>query len=222
MPLRCFVACCLLGVTANLVSAEELHVAEFQEGARPKNWSVNFGHWEPENGVLVCRQLDADNHPAASRWQIPLTDGVITCRLKFVGAKGFHIGFDPVTGQLEQHKGHLYSLVVSPGQVSLKKHRNKADELSKDATLGTASFNAGSEWIHIEVRASGNEVVAILKQGTQTAELRASHPSFHVAKPAVVFRTMGGDAHLDDVTVQVTKPGLPVRSVKKPDVKQPE
>lgn len=187
--------------------ADETHIARFEESARPKNWSVNTGYWEPKEGVLVCRELEADQHAAASRWQVPLSDGVITCRLKFAGAKGFHIGFDPAVGQLDK-KGHLYSLVILPQSVSIKKHKDKADEKSKDETLGTAKFEPGSDWIDIELQTAGDDVVATLKQGAKQVEVKGHDASFHVAKPTVVFRAMGGDALLDDVQVKVTKSGL--------------
>jgi hypothetical protein len=146
--------------------------------------------------------LDKDNHPAASRWQIPLKDAVIKLRLKFDGATGFHLGFDPAPGELKKQE-HLYSLVVTPTQAQLKKHRDKADEASKDQTLATASLGATKgEWIDIELRTEGEKVTATIGK---SAKLEASDPSFSVAKPTVVFRVIGGDVQLDDVQVTVLK-----------------
>lgn len=192
----------LLVTQVRSVTAAEPIVARFEEAKRPEKWVVNFGHWEPKDGVLVCRQLEKDNHAAASRWQIPLKDAVIKLRLKFDGATGFHLGFDPAPGELKK-QGHLYSLVVTPTQALLKKHKDKADETSKDQTLATASINAAAgEWLDIELRAEGEKVnVAVGK----TAKLEASAPTFSVAKPTVVFRVIGGDVQLDDVQVTVLK-----------------
>lgn len=183
-------------------SAAEPIVARFEEAKRPEKWAVNFGHWEPKDGVLVCRQLDKDNHAAASRWQISLKDAVIKLRLKFDGATGFHLGFDPAQGELKK-QGHLYSLVVTPTQVQLKKHKDKADEASKDQTLATASLNAAAgEWLDVELRTEGEKVTASVGK---SAKLEASDPTFSVAKPTVVFRVIGGDVQLDDVQVTVLK-----------------
>ena len=184
------------------LSAAEPLIAKFDEAKRPEKWTVNFGHWEPKDGVLVCRQLDKDNHAAASRWQIPLKDAVIKLRLKFDGATGFHLGFDPAPGEIKK-QGHLYSLVVTPTQAQLKKHKDKADEASKDQTLATASLNAkAGEWLDIELRTEGEKVSVMIGK---TAKLEASDPSFSVAKPTVVFRVIGGDVQLDDVQVTVLK-----------------
>ncbi len=184
------------------LSAAEPLIAKFDEAKRPEKWTVNFGHWEPKDGVLVCRQLDKDNHAAASRWQIPLKDAVIKLRLKFDGATGFHLGFDPAPGELKK-EGHLYSLIVTPTQAQIKKHKDKADEASKDQTLATASLNAkAGEWIDIELRTEGEKVSVTIGK---TAKLEASDPTFAVAKPTVVFRVIGGDVQLDDVQVTVLK-----------------
>lgn len=183
-------------------SAAEPLIARFEEAKRPEKWAVNFGHWEPKDGVLVCRQLDKDNHAAASRWQIPLKDAVIKLRLKFDGATGFHLGFDPAPGELKK-QGHLYSLIVTPAQAQLKKHKDKADEASKDQTLATASLNAkAGEWLDVELRTEGEKVSVTIGK---TAKLEASDPTFSVAKPTVVFRVIGGDVQLDDVQVTVLK-----------------
>lgn len=183
-------------------SAAEPLIARFDEAKRPEKWAVNFGHWEPKDGVLVCRQLDKDNHAAASRWQIPLKDTVIKLRLKFDGATGFHLGFDPAPGELKK-QGHLYSLVVTPTQAQLKKHKDKADEASKEQTLATASLNAkAGEWLDVELRTEGEKVSVTIGKN---AKLEASDPSFSVAKPTVVFRVIGGDVQLDDVQVTVLK-----------------
>jgi hypothetical protein len=199
--------------TAATPSATE----KFDGAERPKNWTVNFGHWEPENGVLVARQLDKDNHAAASRWQIPLSDGVVKLKLRFAGAKGFHIGFDPAPGQLDK-QGHLYSLVLTPSQAQLKKHKDKAQPESKDVTLATAGFTAQDrQWLNVELRTTGDRVQAIIvgATGGVTAKLEATDPSFRVAKPAIVFRAMGGDVQIDDVEVTVTKPGVSARQAAK-------
>ena len=184
------------------LSAAEPLIAKFDEAKRPETWTVNFGHGEPTDGVLVCRQLDKDNHAAASRWQIPLKDAVIKLRLKFDGATGFHLGFDPAPGEIKK-EGHLYSLVVTPTQAQIKKHKDKADEASKDQTLATASLNAkAGEWLDIELRTEGEKVLVTIGK---TAKLEASDPTFSVAKPTVVFRVIGGDVQLDDVQVTVLK-----------------
>lgn len=212
--LLCFTLLAL--ATMRTSDAADPILARFDETKRPEKWTVNFGHWEPKDGVLVCRQLDKDNHAAASRWQIPLKDAVIKLRLKFDGATGFHLGFDPAPGELKK-QGHLYSLVVTPTQAQLKKHKDKADDASKDQTLATASLDAVSgEWLDIELRTEGEKVMATVGK---SAKLEASDPTFSVAKPTVVFRVMGSDVQLDDVQVTVLK-GAVIKPAEKKAAKQ--
>lgn len=189
-------------LAARPVSAAEPTVVRFDEAKRPDNWTVNCGHWEPKEGVLVCRELEKDKHAAASRWQIPHKDAVIKLRLKLDGAKGFHLGFDPAPGELKK-QGHLYSLVVTPTQAQIKKHKDKADEKSKDETLATAAIDVTQgEWLDVELRSAGEKVAVTIGK---SAKLEASDPTFAVAKPTVVFRVMGGDVQLDDVQITVLK-----------------
>ncbi len=196
----------LLSVSANTLvfaESEPTHVARFEQLTRPANWGVNFGHWEPADGHLVAKQLEKDNHAAASRWKIPLADATIRLKLRIGSAKQFHIGFDPAPGSLKK-KGHLYSLIVMPGGAMIKKHKDKADPKSTDETLTTASFKPGigasNEWAEIELTAKGDTVRA---QIGKFATLEASDPTFHVAKPGIVFRVVGGEALIDDVEVTV-------------------
>lgn len=202
MTTHSLVAALLLSLAAQLTTAAEPIVVRFEGAKRPDNWTVNCGHWEPKEGVLVCRELEKDKHAAASRWQIPHKDAVIKLRLKLDGAKGFHLGFDPAPGEIKK-QGHLYSLVVTPTQAQIKKHKDKADEKSKDETLVTASLDAKQgEWLDVELRSEGEKVAVTIGK---SAKLEASDPTFAVAKPTVVFRVMGGDVQLDDVQITVLK-----------------
>jgi hypothetical protein len=197
----------LLTVSANLSAAEPTTtIADFENG-RPSKWTVNFGGWEAENGYLVARQLEKDNHAAAARWQIPLADGTVALKLKFEGATGFHIGFDPASGTLDK-KGHLYSLIITPSTAQLRKHRDKAKDDSKDVVLATAGFpKTTGQWINVELTTVGDKVTATIDNGSgATARLEATDPTFHVAKPAIVFRTIGDHVLIDDVKVTVAKP----------------
>lgn len=177
-------------------------VATFDGSERPENWRVNFGDWSPKDGVLVVRELEANQHAAASRWGIPLRDAVIKLRFRFEGATAFHVGFDPAPGALKK-QGHLYSVIVAPRTTVIKLHRDKGDESSMDRTLGTlAAEQASGQWHDLEVRAVGERVTVKLSG----QELTATDSTFAVPKPAVVFRVIGGDLWFDDVSVEVLRP----------------
>lgn len=212
----CMFWCCVV-LLAGIVEADELvssekvqppadkpvsiHLADFSAPQRPKTWGVNFGHWEVEDGRLICRQLKADGHAAASRWRVPFTDAVVDARLRFRGARGFHIGCDPAPGSLDK-KGHLYSVVLTPGKVQIKRHRDKSDANSREAVLAEGRLPEVTDdgWLALQIRSEGNRVIVRI-EGME--ELSAEDPTFGVAKPTVVFRTIGGDVELDEVKVSV-------------------
>jgi len=172
---------------------------KFDQGGRPENWTVNFGSWEVSEGKLVARQLEEEKHAAASRLHIPFSDGVVKLKVRMQDAKLFHIGFDPLKGELKK-KGHLYTLILTDTHAIIKKHRDKDDAKSTDEVLASKKF-AAAEWIVVELRTEGDTVT--VKIGG-AALLEVTDPTFHVAKPAVVFRAVG-EALVDDVEVTVLK-----------------
>lgn len=192
-------------VTGSAYAENKTHTENFEGDKRPGNWNVNNGHWEPANGMLVCRELEKDMHAASSRWMIPNQDCVIEAKLKFAGAKFFHIGFDPARGELKK-KGHLYSLVLTPQKASIMKHKDKADPKSKNEVLGTANLPEVKDgWYHIRLETSGTTVMARVELGSSKVEMKVEDDTFGVKKPGIVFRTGGGDVHLDTIAVIVKK-----------------
>lgn len=176
------------------------HTETFDGEAKPSNWKVQFGYWEPAEGALVCHQVEADKHAAASRWAIPMTDGVIEARVKLDGATAFHIGFDPKPGSLDK-KGHLYSLIITPQGAQIMKHKDKSKLTSKNVVLaeGKQPIPTG-EWIDVRLEAKGNTVMARVGDGIN---LETIDETFGVPKPTVVFRCIGTRALVDEVTVLV-------------------
>lgn len=206
---RISIATCLV-LTAIFASssaavAEKTFTENFEGDTRPKNWHVNNGHWKPKDGALVCRELVKDNHAGSSRWGIPMQNGVVELKLRFAGAKFFHVGFDPARGELKK-KGHLYSLVLMPNKASIVKHLDKNDPKSKNEVLATTKLKpANGEWINVRLETAGEVVNARISSKGAKAELTATDETFGVKKPTVVFRVKGGDVILDEIAVVVKK-----------------
>lgn len=171
-------------------------VVTFDDGL-PKAWKPTIGSWEAQDGVLVGKEVAEDNHAAASRYFVPITDGTVSFRFRLDTAKTISFGFDPARGQLKK-KGHLYSAIVTPKAVLLKKHRDKARADSKDATLDRKQVDiAADAWVDVTMTLVGEN--ATIKIGDTI--LTGSDPEFAVAKPGVVFRVSKGSAQFDDVSV---------------------
>lgn len=171
----------------------------------PRKWTIQFGSWTAEDGVLKAYEKKEDKHAAAARLVQPMQDGIHALRFRLQGeCKAFHYGFDPAPGTLKK-KGHLFSVIISPKDVKLMKHVDKArPKEDPNEVLATAGheFQPGA-WYRMLLEKKGNEVALqiIPESGQAHLELHASHPTFHVPTPTLVFRCQGASVEVDDVQV---------------------
>lgn len=178
----------------------------FDGEALVKGWLVQTGDWKPAGGVLRGKELEADNHAAAARRLLPMQDGTFELRFRLTGPapRGFHFGFDPAPGELKK-RGHLFSIVVTPAGSKLLKHIDK-DRPKEDPNEILASSDtaiAKDAWHTLRLEKKGDSVRAsIVAEGGATAiSLAATHPTFHVKTPTLVFRCLGNGVEVDDVKV---------------------
>ena len=193
----------LVGAMAAVSSAAEpkaLLTDDFNRAELGKDWHVNTGGWKIVDGVLRVKEIKADKHSAAARRAIVTQDAVYELRFRFVDeGKGFHFGFDPAKGELKK-KGHLFSVIVTPGGWRIMKHVDKAKpKEAPNEVLATAraTFKKG-QWYALRVESRGDDVTASIKG---VGELKGSHPTFHVKKPTLVFRCLGDGVEIDDIRV---------------------
>ena len=110
---------------------------------------------------------------------------------------------DPARGELKK-KGHLFSVIVTPTSWKIMKHVDKdRREEDPNETLATEAteFKTG-QWYALKLVTSGTEVKATI-DGKQP--LQATHPTFGVNKPTLVFRCIGDGVEIDDLRVTVAK-----------------
>ena len=201
---KLFLAFCALGVTpvyADQPPAGELVLEEnFDRKELGKSWNSTTGNWRIEDGVLVGSEIKSENHSAATRRVLLTQDATYEMRFKMFGdASTFHFGFDPARGELKK-KGHLFSVIVTPQSWKIMKHvdknRRKEDPNESLAQAKTA-FDKG-KWYRMRVVTSDESVVATI-EGKEA--LKASHPTFGVKKPTLVFRCLGDGVQVDDIRV---------------------
>ena len=175
---------------------------DFAEGL-PKSWNAQFGEWKAIDGVLRAKQIPADNHGAAARKVLAMQDGIFELRFRFTGGKGFHFGFDPKRGSLKK-KGHLFSVIVSPTMAKIMKHVDKSkpkDDPNEDLAKIARKFPA-NQWNTLLLEKVGNKVTAQIQPAKGKAfTLKATHPTFHVPTPTLVFRCIGDGIEVDDIKV---------------------
>ena len=157
-----------------------------------EGWNSTTGDWKIVDGVLRGGEIAAEKHSAATRRVVETKNAVYELKFRFTGdCKAFHFGFDPARGELKK-KGHLFSVIVTPDSWKVLKHvdKNRREE-DPNETLAEqeTKFKYGC-WFHLRVTTWGNYVTARI-EGKEP--LKASHPTFGVRKPTLVFRCLGDD-----------------------------
>lgn len=184
---------------------EKLLEESFDGDAFVHGWTVQTGDWKPVAGVMVGKEIPDDHHAAAARRLLPMQDGIYQLRFRLTGAaKAFHFGFDPARGELEK-RGHLFSIIVTPTHAQLLKHIDKdrpKEDPNEVLAVAETAFKSGV-WHTLLVEKKGNNVAAkiVSDSGDTSISLAATHPTFHVKTPTMVFRCQGDGVEVDDIRV---------------------
>ena len=165
-----------------------------------KGWNPTAGEWKIVDGVLQGKELKAEKHAAANRKVLPTQNAVYALKFRFTGdAKAMHFGFDPAKGELKK-KGHLFSVIVTPKSWQIMKHVDKdrrEEDPNEVLTEQKTEFEVG-KWYDLRVTTWETFVTAKI-EGKEP--LKASHPTFGVKKPTLVFRCLGDGVEIDDIKV---------------------
>lgn len=179
----------------------ELVVEEtFEDAELSKAWRVNTGKWVAVDGVLRASEIKADKHSAAARHLIETQNAVYQFRFRLINdSPTLHFGFDPKRGELKK-KGHLFSIVISGDQWKILKHVDKAKpkEDPNQILASEKTTFTKDRWYTLRVTTWGPYVTARVDDDR---ELKASHPTFSVKKPTLVFRCIGDGIEIDDLRV---------------------
>lgn len=170
-----------------------------------KEWHVNTGEWKIVEGVLVAREIPADKHSAAARRIVETKNAVYELKFRLTGdAKAFHFGFDPARGELKK-KGHLFSVIITPASWKIMKHvdKNRREEDPNETLAEQKTEFERDKWYTLRVTTWQQYVTARI-EGKET--LKASHETFGVKKPTLVFRCIGNGIEIDDIRVWTQKP----------------
>ena len=172
----------------------------FDRAELGRGWNSTTGDWKIVDGVLRGSEVPAEKHSAATRRIVVTQDAVYELKFRFVKqGKSFHFGFDPARGELKK-KGHLFSVIVTPESWQIMKHVDK-DRREEDPNETLAEqktpFKLGC-WFSLRVTTKGKNVT-VQVEGKEP--LKASHATFGVKKPTLVFRCLGDGVEIDDIRV---------------------
>ena len=210
----------LIALSVLVVQAQALEPVLLSKGAlaftqdfsrQPKEgWKAYFGDWKARDGVLHARQLDKDKHIASAHQTLEMQDGIFQVRFQLVGkGRGFDFTFRHKPGSLKKKDGRLISVMFTPSKVWIRKHRDKGNprkDPDEDLAKATHKFAPG-QWHTLLFEKRGNDVVVQIQPdgSDKIIKLKASHPSFHVPTPNLVFRCTGTGIEIDDVKVWKSK-----------------
>jgi len=176
----------------------------FERSELGKGWNSTTGDWKIVKGNLRGAEITAEKHSAATRRVLTTSDATYDLKFRFVDdAKAFHFGFDPARGELKK-KGHLFSVIVTPTSWKILKHVDKnrrEDDPNETLAEQKTPFKLGS-WYRLRVTTAGTQVTALIND---KESLKASHPTFAVKKPTLVFRCLGNGVEIDDIRVWTQK-----------------
>lgn len=176
----------------------------FDRGELGKEWHINTGEWTIVDGVLRAREISDEKHSAAARRIVETSNAVYELKFRFTGdGKAFHFGFDPARGELKK-KGHLFSVIITPASWKIMKHvdKNRREEDPNETLAETRTEFERNKWYTLRVTTWHAYVTARI-EGKEP--LKASHETFGVRKPTLVFRCLGDGVEIDDVRVWTQK-----------------
>lgn len=172
----------------------------FDRSELGEGWSANKGDWRIVDGALRGSEIPAEKHSAAIRRVLESKNAVYELKFRLSDqAKAFHFGFDPAPGELEK-KGHLFTVIIQPNSWKILKHvdKNRREADPNEMLAEAEATFASGQWYTLRITAWNQYVTARIDD---KETLKASHPTFAVKKPTLVFRCLGEGVEIDDLHV---------------------
>jgi hypothetical protein len=151
------------------------------------------GDWKVIDGVLVGKELKADQHAAVLNFQKSNRNSVVRFSFRLDGeTNGFSFS-------LNHAKGHLFRVNVTETALSVNLDKDKKDPASKAVVLGSAKgkFEQG-KWYTMQIEMQGEKVVAQTDNGLL---VEATHASLDTDKPNYRFVMKGDSLSIDDLQI---------------------
>ena len=146
-------------------------------------WRAAKGKWEIVNGALKGAELKSDNHPAATRHNVPFKDVVIQFDIQVNGAR-------MATFSINDAKEHVARMLFNKDGFSAQKDDHDHDGPDKAVPFGKAStpFKPG-EWKTALIEIKGEEMVA-----TVNGQIVAGSDPLIATDKANIGFTVGGES----------------------------
>jgi len=124
------------------------------------DWRTAKGKWEVVDGAIRGSELPADHHGAVTRHPLAFRNAVIQYSFKLDGAKTTSLS-------LNDAKGHVCRVVITPEWISVRKDDHDHDGPDKGAILQTRKVTIKpGRWHTLLVEIQGPELLARLDDET--------------------------------------------------------
>ncbi|MCB1202845.1 MAG: hypothetical protein KDN18_01190 [Verrucomicrobiae bacterium] len=187
----------LLAILVSGISfaAEPELKCDFSKAALPEGWKAVKGEWKVVEGALSGAELASDQHAAVFNIPDPHLNSSFRAKVRFDGAKGFHLSYNHA-------KGHLFRVTVGNGVATLSMDKDKKDPASKAEMLAKKEFSAASgEWVELSCSVEGNQVR--VKLGDLVLE--GTHPGLAKEKTGYRLVVQGETMAFDDIAFSSSK-----------------
>ena len=180
-------------IAPKIAKLESPTVTETFDKPLSKVMSGVKGEWAVTDGVLVGKELAADEHAAVLNYQKLNRNSVVRFSFKLDGdTKGFNFSLNHV-------KGHLFRVNVTPSGMSVNLDKDKSDPNSKAVAMGSAKakFEQGV-WYTMQVEMIGERAVAQVDNGVS---VEVSNKALDTDKPNYRFVMKGDSLSIDDLHI---------------------
>jgi hypothetical protein len=167
------------------------------DGPLAGGWKTAKGKWELADGAIRGSELPADHHGAVTRHALAFRDAVIQYSFKLDGAKS-------TTLSLNDAKGHVCRVVITPALLSVRKDDHDHDGPDKAAVLQTRKLAVEpGRWHTLLVEIRGPEMLARLDDETVAC---GSADGINVDKANLGLTVAGASASFKDLRVWEAQP----------------
>ena len=169
---------------------------DFAAGKLSDDWSQIRGAWTISDGVVVGKELKADDHAAVFHCMKKNRNSIVRYSFKLDGAKEFHFS-------LNYQKGHLFRIVVNSDGLAVRTDGSKRDKSIKSEPIGKAHgrFEQG-KWYTMQIEMLGDKVAVSTDNGLK---VEGQNSRLDTSKPHYRFILKDEALVIDDMKVWATK-----------------
>jgi len=180
-------------ITAGINAGEPVASDDFSGERLSGKWSIAKGGWTIADGKLKGVELASDKHAAVATYSAPHTDSTVKLSFQLAGSNGFHLSFN-------HPKGHLFRVIVTEKEVSVRTDKDKKDPASVSETIGKTGFLIRQGETHTLTCQTSGDKVTVSLDGEEVISGR--HSALTAGKTGYRLVVQGAGVLFDDFAVQ--------------------